>query len=132
MIFDITKWEATAQEYEFIDGKSYKVGYAQGDQYDKLKKLEDLMSTMDQDIYNDIDNSQILRKVYAAVHSSANYNRPGYDGLREAFEKAAPFYNIYNNGQEVKIKRQATRAELIPYMIAIQHAYDYFNQVNGF
>lgn len=131
LAFDITKWVATPNEYEFVDGKSYKVGYEQGDQYDKLKTLEQIMSANDQDVYNDIDNSQILRKVYAVVHSSANYNRAGYDALKQAFEKAAPFYNIYNNGQEVKIKREATRAELVPYMVAIQNAYDYYNQVNG-
>ena len=131
IIFDITDWEATAKEYEFVDGKSYKVGYEQGDQYDKLKKLEDIMSANDQDVYNDIDNSQILRKVYAIVHTASNQNRAGYDGLRTAFEKAAPFYNVMNNGQEVKIRREATRAELLPYMIAIQNALDYYNQVNG-
>ena len=128
--FDITKWKATAKEYEFVDGKTYKVGYEQGDQYDKLKTLKEIMSANDQDVYNDIDNSGILRKVYAIVYSSANYNKPGYEGLRAAFEAAAPLYNVYNNGQEVKIKRQATRAELLPYMIAIQTAYDYYLEVN--
>lgn len=127
---DIEKWLATPNEYEFVDGKAYKVGYEQGDQYDKLKTLKEIISANDQDVYNDIDNSGILMRVYKIVYNSANYNKPGYDGLREAFEKAAPFYNVYNNGQEVKIKRQATRAELIPYMIAIQHALDYYNQVN--
>ncbi len=131
LVFDITEWKASAKEYEFVDGKTYKVGYEQGDQYDKMKTLEEIMSANDQDVYNDIDNSQILRKVYAVVHSSSNYNRPGYEGLRTAFENAAPFYEIMNNGQEVKIRRQATRAELLPYIIAIQHAYDYYNQVNG-
>ncbi len=132
LAFDTTEWTATPNEYEFVDGKSYKVGYEQGDQYDKLKTLEQIMSANDQDVYNDIDNSQILRKVYAVVHSSSNYNRAGYEALKQAFERAAPFYNIYNNGQEVKVKREATRAELVPYMIAIQNAYDYYNQVNGF
>lgn len=128
--FDIDKWEATAKEYEWIEGQKYKVGYEQGDQYDKYKTIEELMSANDQDVYNEIDNTGILRKVYAIVHSSSNYNKPGYEGLRSAFEKAAPFYNVHNNGQEVKIKREATRAELLPYMIAIQSALDYYNQVN--
>ena len=129
-IFDYSKWIATAKEYEFVDGKSYKVGYDQGDQYDKLKTLEQLMSAADQDVFNDIDNSGILRKVYSIVNSSANKDKPGIDGLRMAFEDAKPFYNIYNNGQEVKVKRESTRAEILPYMIAIQHALDYYNQVN--
>lgn len=128
--FDIEKWKATANEYEFIDGYYYKVGYEQGDQYAKYKTIEELMSANDQNFYNDIDNSQILRKVYAILHDSGNYSKPGYDGLLTAFENAAPFYTIHNNGQEVKIKRAATRAELLPYIIAIQTAYEYYNQVN--
>ncbi len=128
--FDYTQWEATAKEYEFIGGKTYKVGYEQGDQYDKYKTLEEIMSANDQDVFNDIDNTGVLRRVYSIVHSSSNYNKPGYEGLRTAFEKAAPFYDVYNGGQEVKVRRNATRAEILPYMIAIQHALDYYNQVN--
>lgn len=131
LAFDITDWRATANEYEFIDGYTYKVGYEQGDQYAKYKTIEEIMSADDQNFFNAIDNSQLLRKVYAVVHTSENYVKSGYEGLRSAFENAAPFYNVYNNGQEVKIKRQATRAELLPYMVAIQSAYDYYNQVNG-
>ncbi|MBQ2768859.1 MAG: hypothetical protein IJF44_02660 [Clostridia bacterium] len=128
--FDYTQWEATAKEYEFIGGKTYKVGYDQGDQYDKLKTIEQIMSANDQDVFNDIDNTGVLRKVYSIVYSSSNYNKPGYEGLRTAFESAAPFYDVYNGGQEVKVRRNATRAEILPYMIAIQHALDYYNQVN--
>ncbi len=128
--FDIEKWKATANEYEFIDGYYYKVGYEQGDQYAKYKTIEELMSANDQNFYNDIDNSQLLRKVYAVVYNSSNYNKPGYEGLRAAFENAAPFYTVHNDGQEVKIKREATRAELLPYIVDIQTAYSYYNQVN--
>ena len=88
------------------------------------------MSANDQNFYNDIDNSQLLRKVYAIVYNNANTSKPGYEGLRTAFEQAAPFYTVHNNGQEVKIKRVATRAELIPYIIAVQTAYSYYNEVN--
>lgn len=130
VIFDITEWEATAKEYEFIGGKTYKVGYEQGDQYDKYKTLEEIMSANDQDVFNDIDNTGVLKKVYAVVYSSANVNKPGYEALRAAFEAAAPFYQVHNGGQDVKVRREATRAEILPYMIAIQSAYDYYLQVN--
>ncbi len=130
-VIDYTKWKATANEYEFIDGKTYKVGYEQGDQYDKYNTLEQLMSAEDQDIYNDIDNSGILLRVYKIVYNTSNQNKAGYASLKAAFEAAAPFYNVYNNGQEVKIKRTATRSELLPYMMAIQHELTYYNQVNG-
>lgn len=130
--FDIDKWRATANEYEFIDGYYYKVGYEQGDQYAKYKTIEELMSANDQNFYNDIDNSGLLRKVYGVLYKSGNNSgRPGYEGLHTAFVNAAPFYTIHNNGQEVKIKRAATRAELLPYIVAIQKAYDYYSQVNN-
>ena len=88
------------------------------------------MSTNDQDIFNDIDNSRILKTVYDIVYSSANTGKDGYLALRDAFLAAAPFYNVMNGGQEVKVKRAGTRAEIIPYIINIQHALDYYNQVN--
>ena len=127
--FDIDTWEATPKRYEVANGITYLVGQEQGDQYDKLKTLEELMSTNDQDIFNDIDNSHILKDVYDIVYNSNNVNRAGYDNLKAAFENAAPFYNIYNNGQEVKVKRNFTRAEIIPYILKIQNALDYYNQV---
>ncbi len=130
LVMDVDGWKATANDYEFVDGYYYKVGYEQGDQYAKYKTIEELMSCNDQNFYNDIDNSRLLMKAYAIVYNSSNYNKPGYEGLRTAFEHAAPFYTVHNNGQEVKINRVAKRAELIPYIVAIQHAYDYYNQVN--
>ncbi len=127
---DVYSWIATPKRYEVADGLTYLVGQEQGDQYDKLKTLEQIMSTNDQDIFNDIDNTRVLKKAYDLVHNSANYSKPGYAGLREAFYAAQPFYNIFNNGQEVKVNRKGTRAEIIPYIEAIQKAMDYFNEVN--
>lgn len=124
------QWLAVAKEYEFLDGKWYKVGYEQGDQYDKYKTAEQLLSAADQDVFNDIDNTGFLRTVWKVVNNKANYNKPGYELLRVAFENAAPFYNVYNGGQEVKVKRDTTRAEILPYMIAIQNAYDYYMELN--
>ena len=127
---DYKKWVASKKDYEWIDGWYYKVGYEQGDQYDKYTTVEQLMSAADQDIFNDIDNSGFLRKIWQVVNDRSNYNKPGYELLRVAFENAAPFYNVYNNGQEVKVKRNSTRSEILPYMIAIQNAYDYYKELN--
>ena len=82
------------------------------------------------DIFNDIDNSKILKTVYDIINNSANSNKDGLLGLREAFLSAAPFYNVYNGGQEIKVKRNCTRAEIIPYILKIKTALDYYNQVN--
>ncbi len=127
---NIYSWEATPNRYEVANGITYLIGQEQGDQYDKLKTLEDIMSTNDQDIFNDIDNSRILKTVYDIVHNSANTGKAGYLALREAFYSAAPFYNIFNNGQEIKVKRECTRAEILPYLEAIQECLDYYNEVN--
>ena len=130
VVIDVEDWKATPNDYEYINGYYYKVGYEQGDQYAKYKTIVEIMSASDQNFYNDIDNSQILRKVYAVVYNSANYSKPGYDGLKTAFENAQAFYTVHNGGQEVKVKRAATRAEIIPYIAAIQTAYNYYNEVN--
>jgi hypothetical protein len=130
-MFDVSTWQATPQRYEVADGITYLVGQEQGDQYDKLNTLEQLMSTNDQDIFNDIDNTGILKNVYNIVYNSQNTSKAGYKNLHDAFVNASPFYNVMNGGQEVKVKRNATRAEIIPYILAIQNALDYYNQVNG-
>ena len=127
---DISTWTASPAKYVLANGITYLVGQEQGDQYDKLKTLEQIMSTNDQDIFNDIDNSKILKTAYDIIHNSQNANKDGITDLRNAFNNASNFYNIYNNGQEVKVKRNCTRAEIIPHIVAIQHAIDYYNQVN--
>ncbi len=128
--FDVYSWAASPNRYTVANGITYLVGQEQGDQYDKLRELEDIMSTNDQDIFNDIDNSRILKTVYDIVNDPANASRAGLSGLREAFYAAAPFYNIMNNGQEIKVQRNGTRAEIIPYILNIQTALDYYNEVN--
>ncbi len=129
--FDVYSWSATANSYEAADGIIYLVGQEQGDQYDKLKTLEEIMSTNDQDIFNDIDNKNIFKTVFDIVNNSNNTSKSGYAGLREAFYAAAPFYNLLNGGQEIKVNRNCTRAEILPYLEAIQKALDYYNELNS-
>ena len=52
----VSTWDAVAKEYKVTNNISYKVGYEQGDQYDKLDSIDELFSTKDQDFYNDINN----------------------------------------------------------------------------
>jgi len=125
---DTSSWLASANSYEVADGIVYKVGQEQGDQYDKMKTVEDLMSTFDQDIFNDIDNSRILKKIYDILQANIGSTNPAVILLKEAFENASPYYNNLNNGQEFKIKRDSTRAELIPYILKLQEALDYYYQ----
>ena len=127
--FDITTWIASPETYEVANGIVYKVGQSQGDQYDKLKTIKQLMSTNDTDIFNDVDNSKIFKKVYDILQANKNSSDPAIYNLRIAFERAAPYYTNMNNGQEFKVVRSCTRSEIIPYLIALQDALDYYNQI---
>ena len=54
---------------------------------------------------------------------------PGMNVVIAAYEKAVPYFNNMNNGQEFKIKRTYTRAELDSVIIGLQNALDYYSQV---
>ncbi len=127
--FNVNSWTASPSTYEVANGITYKVGQEQGDQYDKLKTIEEIMSTNDSDIFNDIDNSKIFKNVYDILVKNQNSDNPAVHNLRDAFLKAAPYYTNMNNGQEFKVVRNCTRSEIIPYILAIQEALDYYNQV---
>ena len=129
-LFDYTSWLASPKEYIVADGITYKIGLEQGDQYQKMKKLEDIIAVRDNEIFNKINNTQILKKVYAIVYNNQNVGKPGYDILKQAFEDASPFYTINNNGGDIPVNMNCTRAEILPYIEAIQKALDYYNQVN--
>lgn len=127
---DYSKWIATPKSYEMADGIVYKVGQANGDQYDIMKTMEQLISAEDQDIFNDIDNTQIFKKTYDIIKKHNGVDHPALDGLRKAFENASIFYNNFNNGQEFKVVRNKyTRAEIIRAIKDIQSALDYYYQV---
>ena len=128
---DIDSWIATKKDYEVADGLIYKVGYEQGDQYDKIKKLEDLMSTFDQDIFNDIDNTKIMKKVYDILQENRFSDTEEVNLLRNAYLKATPYFTNYNSGQEFKVNRTYTRAQIVPIIAELQEALDYYHQIRG-
>ena len=129
-VFDYTNWQASPKEYVVADGITYKIGLEQGDQYQKMKKIEELMAVRDNEIFNKINNTQILKKVYAIIHNPQNEGKAGYDMLKQAFLDAAPFYTVNNNGGDIPINTNCTRAEILPYIEEIQKALDYYNEVN--
>ena len=71
---DYANWLATAKTYEIADGIEYKVAAPNGDQYDIMKTMEQLISAEDQDIFNLIDNTNIFK----IVHSVPPYNKKVY------------------------------------------------------
>ena len=126
---DYANWVATTKTYEVADNIYYNVAQKNGDQYDLLKTMEQLISTDDQDIFNDIDNTHIFKKVYDILQQHQYSTDPAVLGLREVFEEISIFYNNLNNGQEFKVVRNTyTRAEIIPAIKKLQKALDYYYQ----
>ena len=126
---DYENWTAVPKTYEIADGIEYKVAAPNGDQYDIMKTMEQLISAADQDIFNDIDNKNIFKKVYDILQQHKGSDDPAVEGLRKAFEDASIFYVNHNNGQEFKVVRnQYTRAEIIHALKEIQKALDYYYQ----
>ena len=126
---DYANWIATHKLYEIADGITYLVGAPNGDQYDIMKTMEQLISAEDQDIFNMIDNVNIFKKVYDILQKHKNSYDPAVEGLRSAFYEASKFYVNHNNGQEFKVVRNTyTRAEIIYAIENIQKALDYYYQ----
>ena len=122
-----SNWIATEKTYEIADGIEYKVGAPNGDQYDIMKTMEQLTSAVDQDIFNQIDNTNIFKKVYDIIRRHQDSTDPSVIGLQAAFEDASIFYRNLNNGQEFKVVRDKyTRAEIIYALQNIQRALDYY------
>ena len=127
---DTETWIATKKTYTIADNIYYKVNEQYGTNFDQLKTIDGIQSTNDTEIFNKIDNSNILKKIYDILNKSENKYSTAEEVvlLRTAFEDMAPYYNNYNNGQEFKIKRNCPRAEIIPYIIRLNDAWSYYNQ----
>ena len=126
---DYENWRASHKVYEIADGISYTVGAPNGDQYDIMNTMEQLISAVDQNIFNEIDNANIFKKVYDIIKNYPNSTDPAVVGLKKAFDDAAIFYRNLNNGQEFKVVRDKyTRAEIIHALSNIQKALDYYYQ----
>ena len=130
---DVDRWLADANTLKIYNGIEYKVGHQYGTSYDILKTVEQIMSTDDQEIFNKIDNSGIFKKVYDILNSNENkYSEaPEVVNLRHEFDRCAPYYDIRNGGQEIKVLRNCTRAEILPYLVNLCEALDYYYAVHG-
>lgn len=130
--FNVSTWKADPATHTLGGSIEYKVGQTQhGTQYDKLSTITEIMSTKDQEIYNKIDNSGILKKAYDILKANVGSETPEIVNLRHAFEAIEPHCNNYNNGQQFQMKRDCTRAEILPYVAALCDALDYYTQVHG-
>ncbi len=128
---NVSTWIATPKTYTVADNIYYKVNQQYGTNFDQLKTITEIQSTNDTEIFNKLDNANILKKVYDILNSSENKYSEAEEVvlLRTAFESMAPYYVNHNNGQEFKIKRDCPRAEILPYIIRLNDAWTYYNEV---
>lgn len=145
--YDVSTWLATKKDYQVTADITYKVGYEQGTNFDKMNTIDELMSVNDQEFYNKVNNNsgKLLKPVclilYRYQHNNGRYDeyineqnhlKPGYSALRQAFDKIKPYCLIANGAQEVKIQNanSLSRAILIQLLEEIQLTYDYYLAVN--
>lgn len=135
----VDSWQANRATYTVYDGPQndlyYNTGYQYGNEYELLKTMEQLMTTQDIEFFNKIDNTYLFKTVYDIINSPENINSeaPEVVNLRNAFDACKPFYKIHNNGQEIKFNRDAniTRAEILPYLVKLCEALDYYYVIRG-
>lgn len=131
-VMSVDSWIAKPNTYKVYEGIEYKVGQQYGTNYDLLKTIEEIMSTDDSEIFNKVDNSGLFKRVYDILNLPENKNSdlPEVVNLRRAFESAAPYYDIRNGGQEIKVNRNCKRGEILPYLTKICDALEYYQAVH--
>ncbi|MBO5789769.1 MAG: hypothetical protein J6R40_01290 [Clostridia bacterium] len=130
--FNVDKWQALPNQYDLGYGLSYKCGYEQGDQFEKMLELKQLMSTQDSSFGNKINGNRLFTNVYNIVKGNPNSEAPEIANLRKAWNDIEPYFVIYNNGGTIWFDgNRWTRAEILPYLVHLIDAYEYYLQVHG-
>ena len=145
--FNVDSWLAVKKQYTVVNGVKYEVGYEHG-QFDWQDSIEELMTVKDTDFYNSVNNaaSNLLKPVCQIIYryswnnnagrwdefiNEKNEGKAGYEQLKAAFDKIKPHSLINNGGFERLLNAdRLSRAELVPLLEEIQHAYDYYRTLN--
>lgn len=98
---DVNGWIATPKTYEVFTYKgqtvTYKVNERYGNSFQQQKTIEELMSMQDQELYNQLNNHQILKDIYKIIFvNHADSNATEILLLREAYDDAMRFYEMRN------------------------------------
>ena len=130
--FDVDKWKASPKEYNLGNGLVYKIGYEQGNHFEIMKSLSELMSAKDSEFGNKINGNPLFRNVYNIVKANPDSQAPEIVNLRNAWNDIEPYFVIYNNGGTIWFdSNSCTRGEILPYLVHLGDAYDYYLQVHG-
>ncbi len=132
---NVDTWEAVPKTYTVFtynnQSVTYKVNERYGNSFQQQKTIEELMSMQDQELYNQLNNHQILKDAYEILF----VNHVGSEAveilmLREAYDDAMRFYQMRNEGKEFTLDNTATRAELLSTVEALAKAMEYYVQVH--
>ncbi len=130
--FDANSWKASPKEYNLGNGLVYKVGYEQGNHFEIMKSLSELMSARDSEFGNKINGNPLFTNVYRVVKGNQYSNDPAIVNLRNAWNDIEPYFVIYNDGGTIWYdSNRCTRSEILPYLVHLADAYDYYLQVHG-
>ena len=130
---DITTWKADQKTYTVFayGGRivNYTVGNPYGNSYQQQTVLSDIMSMEDVELYNQLDDHPILKDTYTILKEKSNSTETEVVRLREAYNSAVKYFNVYNDGQEFKIIRSKySRAEIIASLESLSMAIEYYLQ----
>lgn len=133
--FDIDEWEAIQKTYTVFSygGRivRYTVNNRYGNSFQQQKTIEELMSIEDIELYNQLDDHPIMKDSYKVLKNHEGSTATEVVMLRDAYNAAMKYYNMYNNGQEFKVIRGVyTRAEIIASLEALAHAMEYYQQTH--
>ena len=132
---DPDTWKAVKKTYTVFTYKgssvTYKVNEQYGNAYQQQYKLGDIMSMVDVELFNQLDNHQILKDTYQILF----VQHPNSDAaeillLRNAYNNVLRYYEMRNSGSEFKLDSAATRAELLPAVEELARAMEYYQQVH--
>ncbi len=132
---NIDKWEAAERTYTVFTYKgktvTYTVNKQYGNSYQQQKTISELMSVVDQELYNQLDKPQILVDAYKILFvEHVGSTLPEILLLREAYDDTMRFYEMRNDGQEFGLDNTATRAGILSTMEALAAAMEYYEQVH--
>ena len=133
--FNTASWVAVKKTYVVFTYKgqtvTYRVNDPNGNSYQQQYKLTDLMSMQDQELFNQLNNPQILKDIYKILFKDhPNSTAPEIELLRSVYYDSLRFYQMRNNGQEFGLSNTATRAELLSTVENLAKAMDYYTQVH--
>jgi len=133
-IMDISTWIAVQKTYTVFSYGGRTVQYVVANKYGKASEqwdeIEELMSEVDVDLYNTLNDHPIMKDTYNILKDHEGSEITEIVLLREAFDVAMVYYNNRNNGQQFEMKQGYKRAEILAAMEALAEAMEYYIQVH--